>query len=185
MRKMFYFLTIFFLLSACGTKGTPLSGNESSLPPFEVEVKEGDFVYRLYSEKKQYKEFEDFAVYAELTYVGDKDSIFIYHAASPFYFPIEELTRGYEIGYAMNEPLIQTELRKNEPLIAKYQFAGGYDGDEKSAYTDFVKKIINKGFPEGSYIIHGSAQFTTEAPPGVEKVDNFNLQGDIGIKVVK
>ena len=64
--------------------------------------------------------FGDTAIFAELTYVGELDSIDIYHAASPFYFPLEERTRGIEVDYAMDEPLIVTTLEKGEPLRQKY-----------------------------------------------------------------
>ena len=74
------------------------------------------FVYRLSTEKDVYDEFGDTAIFAELMYVGEKNSIDIYHAASPFYFPLEERTRGFEIDYAMDDPLLTALLIKGEPL---------------------------------------------------------------------
>ena len=86
-----------------------------------------------------YEKFGDTAIFAELTYVGDQASIDIYHSASPFHFPLEERTRGIEVDYAMNEPLLTTTLTRNEPFRQKYSFAGGYsDGDSKK-YVSFVQ----------------------------------------------
>ena len=50
-------------------------------------------------------------------------------------------------------------------------------------YVNFVKTLIDKGFPEGEYIIHGSAEFWTEEPPGVDEKDNYLLKADIGFNV--
>ena len=105
---------------------------KDSLPPPENEVKEGDFVYRIFTEKDVYDEFGDLAIFAELTYVGDLESIDIYHAESAFHFPLVERTREFDVGYAMNEPLLTTTLKKDEPFRQKYSFAGGYsDQDSK------------------------------------------------------
>lgn len=54
------------------------------------EVTEGDFIYRLIADKKEYKVGEPYHIYAELEYIGDKEQETIYHAASPFYFTLTE-----------------------------------------------------------------------------------------------
>ena len=73
---------------------------------------DGDFVYRLVSEKEKYERGDQVQVYGELEYIGEKDEITIGHAASAFYFPMKELTRDYNISYAMNEPYITTKLKR-------------------------------------------------------------------------
>lgn len=70
-----------------------------------TEVRIGDFVYRLSTEKEEYNGDEPIIIHAELEYVGDQEQIDISHAASPFYFPIKETTRNYDIPYAMEEPM--------------------------------------------------------------------------------
>ena len=61
------------------------------------EVTAGDFVYRLFTEKEEYSSSKDVHMYAELEYIGENDEITIFHAVSPFYFPIEEKIRGIQI----------------------------------------------------------------------------------------
>ncbi|MBO1910485.1 hypothetical protein J4G37_37575, partial [Microvirga sp. 3-52] len=76
MKRMMSLLALVFILVACGTTNNGSSSDiKDSLPPSENNVKEGDFVYRLFSEKDVYDEFDDLAVFAELTYVGDEESI--------------------------------------------------------------------------------------------------------------
>ena len=185
MRQFFFLFCCIFLLSACGVSEKVNPGNTSSLPPAEAEVQEGDFIYKLSSEKDVYDTFSGSAIFAELTYVGEMDSIDIYHAASPFYFPLEERTRGIEVDYAMKEPLIVTTLIKGEPLRQRYSFAGGYSEQDETAYVEFVKSMINKEFPEGEYIIHGSAQFTRTDPAEATNDERFDLKADIGFSVVE
>ncbi|WP_210468710.1 hypothetical protein [Sporosarcina sp. 6E9] len=186
MKRMMSLLALVFILVACGTTNNGSSSDiKDSLPPSENNVKEGDFVYRLFSEKDVYDEFDDLAVFAELTYVGDEESIEIYHAASAFHFPLKERTREFEVGYAMNEPLLMTKLLKDEPYREKYAFAGGYSDDDTVEYRQFVQTIIEKGCPEGEYIMNGSAQFDTIDPSVATDDQKFNMNASIGFTVMK
>ena len=45
---------------------------------------DGDFVYRLVSEKEEYGQGDQVQVYGELEYIGEEDEITIGHAASAF-----------------------------------------------------------------------------------------------------
>lgn len=56
----------------------------------------------------------------------------------PFFFLLKEKIRGYEIDYAMNDPLIITTLKKEEPLREKYSFAGGYSDNDEQEYIRFL-----------------------------------------------
>lgn len=163
----------------------PELDTENAIYPSEASTEGDDFKYRLYTEKDVYDEFGDTAIFAELTYVGDEESIEIYHAASPFYFPIEETTSGFEIDYPMNEPLIATTLEKDEPLREKYTFSGGYSDQDDEEYAAFIQTIAEKGFPEGSYVVHGSVQFHTGNPNEVTEADELFMNLDIGFTVRK
>ena len=186
MHRIIYLVALIFLVAACGTTNNGSgSAIKDSLPPTENEVTEGDFHYRIFSEKDVYDEFGDIAVFAELTYVGDEESIEIYHAESAFQFPFEERTRKFEVGYAMSEPLLTTKLLKDEPYQKKYSFAGGYSDEDSEDFQQFVQTIIEKGFPEGEYIINGSAQFTTTDPAGATDDQKFNMNASIGFTVIK
>ncbi|WP_438311329.1 hypothetical protein [Sporosarcina sp. FA9] len=185
MKKMFLILFIALFLIACGTKENTDTGKSEPLPPTEAEAIQGDFTYKLFSEKDVYDEYGDIAVFAEITYTGEMDSIDIYHSASPFSFPFEERTRGFTVDYAMNEPLIITTLEKGIPFRQNYDFAGGYSDADDEDYLDFVKLVIDKGFPEGEYIIHGIADFWIEDPAEAADDQKFYLKADIGFHVAK
>lgn len=186
MLRIIYFSAFVFVLVACGTTNNGSgSAIKDSLPPPENEVKEGDFVYRLFTENDVYNEFGDIAVGAELTYVGDEESIDIYHAESAFHFPFVERTREFEVGFAMNEPLLTTTLLKDEPFRQKYSFAGGYNDDDSGEFRQFVQTIIDEGFPEGEYVMNGSAQFYTTDPAGANDDEKFNMNASIGFTVLK
>lgn len=184
IRKMMYVVAVIFILSACGTTNEQQTINDP-LPPADVSMEKGDFIYRLYTEKDVYDEYGDTAIFAELTYVGPEQSIDIYHAASPFYFTFEERTRNYFIDYAMNEPLITTTLQKGEPLRQKYTFTGGFSDQDDKAYVKFIQEIIEKGFPIGEYIVHGKARFFTVDPAEANETQTYELQADIGFYVQK
>lgn len=184
LKKMLYIIGTIFILSACGTN----SSDElvaDALYPHSAEVQDGDFIYTISTEQDVYEEFGDTAIFAELTYVGDEPSIDIYHATSPFHFPIEERTRGIEIDFAMNHPLIVSTLVKDQPLRERYHFAGGYSDTDDDDYVTFIKTIIDNGFPEGYYIMKGSAQFSTEDPSIATEEQKINLTTNIGFSVVK
>jgi hypothetical protein len=148
----------------------------------QAEVTEGDFIYRLVSEKAEYEADGPIDVYAELEYIGDKDKVEIYHAVSPFFFPMYEHTRDYEIRYGLPLPKRSTTLVKGEPLKEKFEVNAGYS---LAPYDhDFATFAIalNKGqFPKGEYQINGYASFSIENPDDTEQ--QFMINGDIGLKV--
>lgn len=176
------------LLSACGTgdessSGDTASNDEYSVSNTEAEATEGDFVYRLVSEKEEYASGGPLEVYAELEYVGEEDSIEIFHAGSAFYFPMEEKTRGYQLDYPMIEPLLMTTLTKGEPLREYYSGSGAYSDQDEEAYIEFMQQVTNNEFPEGYYIVNGYADFYTETPDGNKT--EYDIQGEVDFKVVE
>ncbi|BAQ11683.1 hypothetical protein OXB_3214 [Bacillus sp. OxB-1] len=189
MRKVLYLTMFMIVLGACGVKkhsDVSYENHGIPLPPPESEVQEGDFVYRLYTEKDVYDTLGGTAIFAELTYIGEQDEIEIAHASSPFYFPLEERTRKIHVDYAMNSPLIVTTLKKDVPHQHRYEFAGGYSDQDDPDYVEFVKTIIEeKGFPEGEYIIHGAARFTVAGQDDdMQDLPETELATDIGFRVV-
>lgn len=128
----------------------------------QAEITDGDFVYRLVSEKEEYEQGDQVQVYGELEYIGEEDEITIGHAASAFYFPMKELTRDYNISYAMNEPYITTKLKKGEPLREYYKIGGGYDSRDDKTFKDFIRSLKD-GFPGGRYVVYGSADFVIDS----------------------
>ncbi|MBD3921670.1 hypothetical protein H8B09_23085 [Paenibacillus sp. PR3] len=125
-----------------------------------AEVKDDDFVYRLVAETAEDQAADSVKLYAELEYVGDQDEVTITHAMSPFYFPMKETTRGYGIGYMMDQPLITTTLKKGEPLREEYHGSGGYSEDQDPKdYIQFIKDFGANGFLPGRYEVNGFADF--------------------------
>jgi hypothetical protein len=150
----------------------------------QAEVTEGDFVYRIFSEKEKYKIGEQIKVYAELEYIGDKEEITIFHAASPFIFNLKELSRGFDLPAAMNEPLLSTTLKRGEPLRKEYGKSGDYVNGAQDDYNIFKKRFLkDKGFPDGNYVLDGQADFYIGNSN--KKEEDFLLEAQIRFKVEK
>ncbi len=121
--------------------------NHSKLDEYEVvstesEVQEGDFIYRLFTEKPEYTTDESVNIYAEFEYVVDQEEVMIYHAMKPFYFPMTEKVRHYEINYPMPDPLGGTTLKKGKPVRHDYTRAGCYTTNEQDDCTKFMKSFL-------------------------------------------
>ena len=151
----------------------------------KAEVTEGEFVYRLVTEKAEYRENEPVKVYAELEYIGNQEEITIAHAASPFHFPMVETTRNYGIFYSMDQPSIATKLIKGEPLHQEYRGGGGYGSQDKKEYIEFMKHIMNQEFPKGHYVVNGFADFAVIANEGTKQKKNFTIKAQVEFRVNK
>jgi hypothetical protein len=186
VKRIIYLVALVFMLVACGTTNNGSgSAIKDSLPPTENEVIEGDFVYRIFAENDVYDEFDNPVILAELTYVGDEESIEIFHGGSAFHFPFIERTREFDVGYAMNDPMLTTKLLKDVPLREKYAFAGGYSDEDSEEFQQFVQTIMEKGFSEGEYIMNGSAEFYLNDPAFTTNDKKFNMAASIGFTVMK
>ncbi|GIP01192.1 hypothetical protein J14TS5_62770 [Paenibacillus lautus] len=197
MKRYLYmgFILMFIMLTGCAKQemqvaaSTDLSLNKAARGN-QAEIPDGDFVYRLVSEKEQYEHGDQVQVYAELEYVGEQNEVTIGHAASAFYFPMKELTRNYNISYAMNEPYITTKLKKGEPLREYYQIGGGYDSSDDKRFKDFIRSLKN-GFPDGVYVVYGSADYVMDSQSqGVdqggsngEEPKRYKIQAEIEFRV--
>jgi hypothetical protein len=187
MRKSALWISLLFVLfvSGCGTNHE--DDILAELDNYDVrsvkdEVTEGDFIYRLYTEKEEYLGSEPIKIYAELEYIGEQDEITIFHAASPFYFPIEEKIRGIQIPYAMPQPLLNTTLKKGEPFRRAYTSSGAYSEKDEKEYKDFMKDFIQHGFPSGYYVVDGYADFFIKTNPN-EEPQKFHPSAQIDFKV--
>src|SRR5690606_23577170 len=109
----------------------------SDLTKYEVskttdEIVQDDFIFRLVSEKGQYKEGERVKLYGEIEYTGDKEEVNIHHSSSAILFSIIEETRGYEIGYGVKDIGLSTTLKQGETYREEYEKSGGYSPDQDS-----------------------------------------------------
>jgi len=178
---------IMLLTAACGTGGdtpadTTASVDDYSVSTTEASAEDGDFIYRLVSEHEQYTSGGPVEIFAELEYTGEEDTIDIFHAGSAFFFPMEEQTRGYQLDYPMEEPLITTTLTKGEPLREQYVGSGGYSDQEDAAYIEFMQQVMNNEFPQGYYIVDGYADYYTETPDGAQT--DYEIHAEIDFKVI-
>jgi hypothetical protein len=147
------------------------------------EITEGDFIYRLVTEKVEYIENGPVKIYAELEYKGDKKEIKIFHAASPFYFPMVEKTRDFKIDYSMNQPLVSTTLIKGVPLREHYAANGGYSSGDAEEYISFMKRIMKSEFPVGDYVVNGVADFFVITNEDTSEARDFKIMDQIEFKV--
>lgn len=180
---------LILMVTGCAQQGTQQGSPTDAPAPADkavrgshAEVTDGDFVYRLVSEKEQYDYGDPVKVYGELEYVGEQDEITIGHAASPFYFPMKELTRDYDIGYAMNEPYFTTTLKKGEPLREYYSGGGGYGSQDKKEYKDFIRSLQDV-FPDGRYVVYGSADFMIDTSSKGADLENLDGEGPQKYKI--
>src|SRR5699024_224840 len=86
-------------LSGCSfTENTIVNVDEYEVKNIVDEVVEGDFIFRLMTEKEQYKESEPISLIGEIIYTGEQDEIEIVHSSSAVLFNIFEEVRRYELG---------------------------------------------------------------------------------------
>ncbi|QGQ98953.1 hypothetical protein EHS13_30780 [Paenibacillus psychroresistens] len=151
-----------------------------------AEVKQGDFIYRLISDKEEYKGNEPVKLYATIEYIGERKEITLFHGFTPLGFQLLEKTRNYKIDQAMPAILKSAVYKKGVPVRTDYTKSGGYGETDTKAYTNFIKELWSDGLPTGYYVVDGSAQFYTESPVGAEPDKNqIMINAQIDFKVVR
>lgn len=141
---------------------------------------QGDFVFRLVSEKKEYDDLNDVKLYGEITYIGEEDEIIIHHASSAILFSLEEKVRGFFIGFGVNEIGLSTVLKQGEPYREEYVKSGGYAEDDPSDYVRFMESFLETDeFPSGYYVVNGETDFS------LANEERINIEATIDFKVVE
>ncbi|TMW71005.1 hypothetical protein [Alteribacter natronophilus] len=181
-------------LSACGTggqddeyraDGTAGEGSEDEAEGQERELQtsdeaeDGDFTYRIWLDEAYYQEYEEILLHAELTYTGDEEEIDITHNPSPFWFPMEERDRGFEVGYYQIDMGGGTTFGPGDSITETFEGpAGGYGETDPESYRTFMEDIHeNEGFPKGHYVVNGYAEFTVME--GKQGGDHIRLEGEV------
>ncbi|RJX38908.1 hypothetical protein D3P09_15440 [Paenibacillus pinisoli] len=144
-------LVIAMQLAGCSEVLQAMNKRESVSP-----VQASDFVHRFYLERDDYKEGDQVTFISELEYVGDRKSVTINHAMSPFYYGIQESTGKYTFMFVMPQPLIHTTLYPGKPLIEKYSNGWAYLNDGSDT---IIGKPADIPFPAGNYTVVGSTDF--------------------------
>ncbi len=189
MKKMIRACMIMMLplliVVGCSVSESNSSVDSSKLEEYEVkniedEVTEGDYVFRLVSEKEVYEVGEEIQLYGELTYIGDQDEVIIEHASNVFILPMVEHVREHDISGGTNDEAIQTKLVPNEPYRENYAKNGvGYAEEDPQAYKKFIKDFMGRDdFPAGYYEVQGVADFYV----GEEHVE---MKATVDFKVVE
>ncbi|UCZ54164.1 hypothetical protein LGQ02_05215 [Bacillus shivajii] len=181
MIKRWTFLIIIFVftLVACGTniEQDEVQGNEL----ITSETEAGDYLLRLISEKEVYEQAEEVVLKAKLKYIGEEEEKTIYHAMSPFWFDIVETTRGIEIPYVMNQPLLETTLERDVWFKETYKKSGSYSEEDEN--REFIEAFLEgESFPPGEYEIELRTDFFTEDENGEEKNHNYSATLMIQVK---
>jgi len=165
-------------LAACGTG----SGDNENKGSNESVAVQDNFKLELISEKTQYKVGEELKITANLTYSGE-DEIDIEHGGSWIFLNTTNVTKGYKFTGAMNQPLIITKVKPNEPLIEPYHFSGGtyFKENGGNPYTDNeFEQMASMNFPPGKYRIEGVTEFNI-----IGEKTRYRLKAEILFEVTK
>jgi len=158
---------------------------DSDIEEYEVkqivdERVQGDFAFRLVSEKEKYVGKEEVKLYGEITYIGKKNEITITHSSSAILFSLEEKVSGYDIGFGVNDIELTTVLKKDEPYREDYVKSGGYADSDPRDYVRFMKDFLSEDhFPSGYYVVNGETDFF------LEDQERVNIEATIDFKVIE
>lgn len=175
------------LLNACsGTYEKDVSVDDYEVKNSIAEVSEGDYTFRLVSDKDEYSNTEEVNLYGEIIYSGGKDEVEIMHSSSAILFNIFEEVRQYEIGDGVKDIGLTTTLKRNEPYREVYGKNAGYDSDSDKTYVKFVEDFVNQdGFPTGYYKVNGFTDFAVFEDGDNESATRYNIEATIDFKVSK
>jgi hypothetical protein len=185
MKRFLSLLLITLAATSCGNSDTSTDRVKKektivSNNQMISEVKVGDFVLQIISEKSAYKVNEDVKISARLKYVGKGKKQKIFHAASPFTFGVFEANRKIGLLSVMDQPLLSSELKRDEWLEKPHTKSAVYLNDDPN--IDFQKEYMqNPGFPAGEYRIKVTADFFVKV--GDEEVDYKFSTKDITVTV--
>lgn len=182
-------IALLFLLTACGSSDSGNQIGQEEIDRYEVsktrdQSAEGDFTFRLISEKEEYEEGEDVTLYGEIEYTGEQEEITIQHSSSAVLFPMEEKVRGYEIGFGVDDLLVSTTLKRGEPYREDYIKSGGYSPEQDpEEYIRFMEDFLEReDFPAGYYVVDGFADFFVPKEDGEDR-EAVTIEGQIDFKV--
>ncbi|MCU6712897.1 hypothetical protein M6D81_29765 [Paenibacillus sp. J5C_2022] len=121
-----------------------------------IESEKAAIIYRICVDQDVYKEGESVPVTGELEYTGDKKSVMIAHAASPFHYYVRDTSDTYGFVFVMNQPLIHTNLKQGQPISEVYSGVQAYaEGGE----DNLIGLPTEVPLPAGIYEISGEASF--------------------------
>lgn len=186
VKSIFLSLITLGMLVGCSSYEKNVDVDDYEVKNTIAEVSEGDYIFRLISEKEQYTNDEEVNLYGEIVYTGEMDEVEIVHSSSAILFNIFEEVRKYEIGDGVHDIGLTTTLKRNEPYREEYGKSAGYDSDSDKAYVKFVEDFINQdGFPSGYYTVNGFTDFAVFEGGADENATRYNMETTVDFKVSK
>lgn len=171
------FCIVLFTFSACGEKLEETSFN------IVVSTKDDTFELKMYLDKGTYRSDEVISCYATLEYVGEEDSITIYHSDPLIGFALKD-NRYFDGGYFTNDVLLTTTLNKGEIMRVDFIKSGGWASDNPNA--DFYEKFYAEQdliLPVGRYKIAASVTCSFDGNDIIGS--KYNKSVSEHIKVIK
>jgi len=111
------------------------------------------FEMRLFSDKKEYRTNEKIRLWATLEYIGNKDSIQIWHGGGFMLFYITD-GEDFNLEPIITLPLLSTTLERGRVYAFDYYKSGGWGTDDPKA--DFWEQFFKEQdlfLPQGNYTI--------------------------------
>jgi len=176
-------MPILFIILIAGCK-SPTEVDSAELAEYDVsqirdETVQDDFLFRLVSEKEEYKQGEEVKVYGEIEYIGNQDEVTINHSSSAVLFTVEEKIRGYTIPDLVQDIGVKTKLNKSKLYRKRYEKnVGFYSEHDPEDYVSFLEDFWERDdFPAGYYVVNGVADFAHGS-------ERFEIEAEIDFKVV-
>ncbi|MUT67859.1 hypothetical protein [Paenibacillus sp. NEAU-GSW1] len=187
MKKLILLFVFVMALAGCsgaenvpdGGEQLPVNNETEKATTNYSEGRYGEFVLRLETIKSSYATGEALGIKAMLKYDGDKQSELIYHSMHAVAIGVSEKTRGIDIGYVMEQPLLTTEMKKGEWLEFPYVKQAVYS--EEDVNKAFIEQFLKgEGLPEGEYAFTAIADFYTKK--GEEQIQHsFKVEKMIAV----
>ncbi|MCJ7842905.1 hypothetical protein MUB24_18885 [Lederbergia sp. NSJ-179] len=147
------------------------------------ETTQDDFVFRLVSEKEEYREGEKVKLYGEIEYIGEKEEVTIVHSSSAILISLEEKIRGYHIDGIVQDIGVTTTLKKGEPYRENYVKSRGSGPEEDPSYKIFMEDFLKRDdFPAGYYVAKGYTDFFAKSG---EVGEHVNIEANVDFKVLE
>ena len=138
---------------------TPSTDNPSADAPFSY-VESDDFILRLFTSSDTHQTGDAITVWSEFEYLGENESITIYHSIPYLVFQITG-DNGFEMNPMRVDVLESSDLVSGETYHFEFQKSGGWSLDDEDA--SFWENFFNEPaliLPPGRYTITAIAEFS-------------------------
>ncbi len=148
-----------------------------------AEQQQGDFIYRLYTDKKKWMTGDTIKIIGELEYTGEQEEIEIAHSASPFMFPLKERNSNQTFDYLMQEIGLTTVLKKDEPIRGEILYRNISTVETGKMAASIREKLKQNTLPAGFYEVNGYADIFVKAAADDESGEPMRIKASISFEV--